>query len=86
MIEFKDPKNVLDQVLDYNSGGVSKHLGQIADSMDKWEGPVAEELGLSQANISAIKEAHPKDFNLQVWVSIVHVLLARIHFVILWPL
>ena len=57
---------MLNQVLDYDSGGVSKHLGQIADSMDKWEGPVAEELGLSQANISAIKAAYPTDFNLQV--------------------
>ena len=66
MLELEDPKKVLDQVLDYDSGGVSKHLGQIADSMDKWEGPVAEELGLSQANISAIKAAHPADFNLQV--------------------
>ena len=66
MIEFKDPKNVLDQVLDYGSGGVSKHLGQIADSMDKWEGPVAEELGLSQANIVAIKTAHPNELNQQM--------------------
>ena len=66
MIEFKDPKNVLDQVLDYGSGGVSKHLGQIADSMDKWEGPVAEELGLSQANIAAIKTAHPNELNQQM--------------------
>ena len=66
MIEFKDPKNVLDHVLDYNSGGVSKHLGQIADSMNEWEGPVAEELGLSPADITAIKTAHPSDFKLQV--------------------
>ena len=61
----KKPKTVLDQVLDYDSGGVSKDLGQIADCMDKWEGPVAEKLGLSEANISAIK-ADFKDFNLQV--------------------
>ena len=66
MPELKDPKKVLDQVLDYASGGaVSDHLGQIANFMDKWEGPVAEKLGLSEANISAIK-ADYKDFNLQV--------------------
>ena len=56
----------LDQVLDHNSGGVSKHLGRTADSMHEWEGPVAEELGLSLADISAIKTAHPTNFNLQV--------------------
>ena len=57
---------MLDQVLDYDSGGVSKHLGQIANSMDEWEGLVAEELGLSVADISAINKAHPTNLNLQV--------------------
>ena len=66
MLEVRDPKNVLDQVVDCGSGGVSKHLGQIADSMNEWEGPVAEELGLSPADITAIKTAHPSDFKLQV--------------------
>ena len=66
LLDSKDPRSVLDQVIDYSNGGVSKHLGQIADSMDRWEGSVADELGLSQANISAIKAAHPTDFNLQV--------------------
>ena len=68
MLEFRGPKNVLDQFLDYGSGGVSKHLGQIADSMNEWEGSVAEELELSPADIIAIKTAHPSNFKQQVWV------------------
>ena len=56
----------LDQVVDCDSGGVSKHVGQIADSMYEWEGPVADQLGLSQVDITAIKTAHPMKFNLQV--------------------
>ena len=58
-------KKMLDQVLDCDGGGVSKHLGQIADSMNEWEGPVAEELGLSPADITAIKIENPSKFNLQ---------------------
>ena len=57
---------ILGQVVDCDSGGVLKHLGQIADSMHEWEGPVADQLGLSQVDITAIKTAHPMKFNLQV--------------------
>ena len=56
----------LNQVVDHDSSGVSKHLGQIADSMYEWEGSVADQLGLSRADISAIKTAHPTNLNLQV--------------------
>ena len=49
-------QNGLDSVLDQNGGGVAKHLGQIADSMDEWEGPVAENLGLNQAEIANIQK------------------------------
>jgi hypothetical protein len=66
MLELKNPKMVLDEILDYDSGGISKHLGQIADSMDEWEGPVAEQLGLSPADITAIKKDNLLDFKLQV--------------------
>ena len=45
----------LDQVLDVDSGGVSKHLGQIADSMHEWEGSIAEGLGLTPAEVESIK-------------------------------
>jgi hypothetical protein len=66
MLELKYPKTTLDQVLDYDSGGVSKHLGQIADSMGEWEGPVAEQLGLNPADITAIKTENHLNFKLQV--------------------
>ena len=49
------PRQKLDQVLDFENNGVSKHLGQIADSMYEWEGPVAEQLDLTPADVAAIK-------------------------------
>ena len=57
---------LIDQMIDSANAGVSKHLGQIADSMYVWEGPVAEQLGLNKADIAAIKTAYPMTFNLQV--------------------
>ena len=45
----------LDQMLDFDSGGVPKHLGQIANSMREWEGDIAEGLGLSIAEVESIK-------------------------------
>ena len=48
------------------SSGVSKHLGRIADSMYEWEGPVAEQLGLTQADIAAIKTKHPTELKLRM--------------------
>ena len=56
---------MLDQVLDFENGGVSKHLGQIADSMYEWEGPVAEQLGLTPAEIASIKLKYPSELGLQ---------------------
>jgi hypothetical protein len=55
----------LDQVLDFENDGVSKHLGQIADSMHEWEGPIAEQLGLTRADVAAIKTKHPGELKLQ---------------------
>ena len=43
----------------------SKHLGQIADSMYEWEGAIAEELGLTTADVAAINTKHPKELKLQ---------------------
>ena len=57
-------ENGLDSILDQNSGGVTKHLGAIADSMDAWEGPVAENLGLTTAEIAAIRMSN-STLNLQ---------------------
>lgn len=58
-------RQMLDQVLDVNNDGVSKHLGQIADAMHEWEGPIAEHLGLTKAEIAAIKTQHPRKLMLQ---------------------
>ena len=55
----------LDEVIDLRSGGASKHLGQIADTMHEWEGPVAEQLYLTQADIAAIRMKHPGELKLQ---------------------
>ena len=55
----------LDQVLDFENDGVSKHLGQIADAMYEWEGPIAEQLGLTRADVAAIKTKYPSELKLQ---------------------
>ena len=54
-----------DQILDFESSGVSTHLGQIADTMYEWEGPIAEQLGLTRADVAAIKTRHPGELKLQ---------------------
>ena len=56
---------MLDCVIDSDHGGVLKHLGWIADTMYKWEGPIADSLGLSQADVAGIKKAYPGELNLQ---------------------
>ena len=56
---------MLDQVIDSGHSGVPRHLGQIADTMYEWEGAIADSLGLSQADVAAIKEAHPGKLQLQ---------------------
>lgn len=43
----------------------SKHLGLIADSMYEWEGAIAEELGLTTADVAAINTKYPKELKLQ---------------------
>ena len=55
----------LDQVLDFDNGDVPLHLGKIADSMHEWEGPVAEQLGLTLVDIAAIRTKHPLDLRQQ---------------------
>ena len=52
-------------MVDSEYGGVSKHLGQIADAMYEWEGPIAEQLELTEADIAAIKIEHPSKLRLQ---------------------
>ena len=62
---FTHDSQRLDEEIDFENGGVSKHLGQIADSMYEWEGTVAEELGLTRVDIAVIKKKHPDELNLQ---------------------
>ena len=52
-------------MLDFENGGVSKHLGQIADSMYEWEGPISEGLNLKPVDIASIKIKHPGELKLQ---------------------
>ncbi len=52
-------------MLDFSNDGVSKHLGKIADIMCEWEGPIAEGLGLTPAEINAIKMKYPSELALQ---------------------
>jgi hypothetical protein len=54
-----------DQVLDFNNGGISLHLGQIADKMREWEGSIAEQLRLTPADVEAIKTKYPRNLKLQ---------------------
>ena len=55
----------LDSVLDSDHGGVPKHLGQIADCLTEWEGRIADELGLTLADVASIKSKHPRILELQ---------------------
>ena len=60
-----NPTHTLDDILDSKNGGVSKHLGQIADFMYEWEGLIAEHLELSPADIANIKKKHAGELKLQ---------------------
>lgn len=60
-----DNENLLDQELDSMNDGVSLHLGKIAASMCEWEGRLADELGLTPAEVAAIKYKYPSDLKLQ---------------------
>ena len=51
--------------MDFEHGGVSKHLGQIADAMYEWEGPIADQLQLTRADVAAIKVEYPNKLKLQ---------------------
>ena len=59
----------LDLELDAEHGGVPKHLGLIAESMYEWEGGIAEELGLTPADVAHIKTKHPSSLKLQTYDS-----------------
>ena len=40
---------ITDQIIDWSD------LGQVADAMYEWEGPIAEQLELTRADVAAIK-------------------------------
>ena len=52
----------LDRVID------AKHVGIIADSMGRWEGRIADELGLKRCVVNAIKKRNQFELNLQAYV------------------
>ena len=56
---------LLDRTIDSENNGVSKDLGRIADFMSEWEGPIAEHLELTQADIAGIKLKYQDKLNLQ---------------------
>ncbi len=58
----------LDKVIDSQHYGIHKHLGMIADSMVEWEGPIADELQLSPADIAMIKGKYPANLRLQRYI------------------
>ena len=63
-------------MLDAEHDGVSKHLGQIADAMYEWEGPIAEQLELTRADVAAIKTEHQNKLRLQTLVVLSYFLLS----------
>ena len=42
-----------------------KHLGEVADSMTEWEGPIADNLKLRASNVEEIKAKYPQNLMLQ---------------------
>lgn len=62
----------LNLILDCENDGVSKHLGQIADSMCEWEGRIAEELGLTYDDITGITNKYPNSLNLQMYGNLLN--------------
>ena len=60
---------MLDKEIDSESDGVPKHLGQVADSMSEWEGPIAEALELSGPVVADIKCQWPKNLKMQKYVA-----------------
>ena len=58
----------LDKEIDFCYKGVHKHLGRIADSMVEWKGRIADELGLTNADVASIKEEYPSNLTLQSYV------------------
>ena len=65
MMIDSDNDDPLDRVIDCDNGGVSRHLGCIADYMREWEGRIAEELELGSSDVAAIRTKYPNELTLQ---------------------
>ena len=57
-------------MIDVEHEGISLHLGQIADVMVDWKGRIAEELGLTDADIADIKHDNCNELKQQKYVRI----------------
>ena len=42
-----------------------EHLGQIAESIVEWKGPIADELKLAPSDVAKIETKYPQRLNLQ---------------------
>ena len=60
----------LDKKLDFDHDGVQRDLGTITNSMDEWEGNVAEQLQLTRPEIESIRTKYPGDLPLQTLVKL----------------
>ena len=56
ILSFFLPEGALNKMIDED--GVPRHLGQIADFIKEWEGPISENLGLTDAEAVNIKEEY----------------------------
>lgn len=70
----------LDTVIDTENHGVNKHLGKVANVMSKWEGRISDELGLTCADVAAIKTKHPLELKLQTYACMLYMLYHRSEF------
>ena len=51
----------------------SKDIGIIAENVPKWQGRIADELGLTATDVESIKAKYPADLKLQTYGFIIHV-------------
>ena len=52
-------------MIDSQHRDVPKHIGAIADIMGEWEGSIAEQLELTDADVANVRAAHPMNLKLQ---------------------
>ena len=55
----------LTKEIDFEHNGVPKHLGEISNAMDEWEGDISTKLGLTKVDVASVKNKHPDNLNLQ---------------------